>query len=495
MSVNRVAGNALWSLAGQIVPILVAILTVPLLIRYMGLDRFGFLSLAWALVGYAGLFDFGISRAMTRTVAARLGAGDESGALHVARVGTALMSLFGLTVCVVLWLCAESLVHGWLNVPEDLQEEAVGGLRVLAASIPLVMLTAAYRGTLEAWQAFRRLNLIRIVMGLLTYMGPLVAALIVPRLEWIIGSVTIMRILTTYLHAKVCASECGRIKPWHPLDGGTIRELVRLGGWMSVSNLVSPLMNYLDRFVLAGLVAVEMVAYYSTPYDMITRTLVFPYSVMAVIFPVLSAQSGSAKSSQTTYSTTIRMLMVLMFPICFSAVVLARPLLNLWLGAEFAEQATVVLQVLAVGVLANTLAQAPANLIQSTGNPKWMAILHLLELPIFIGALWFATRQFGIVGTAACWAARMVIDAAILFVLAGRHLHRPQMGSLWYIAAAGAIAALLVGASWPRSLIECGVTWFVGALLFAPLAWLCLLQASDRVVIRSLLAKRQGVAS
>ncbi len=490
MSVNRVAVNALWSLAGQIFPIVVAILTVPLLIRHMGMDRFGFLSLAWALVGYAGLFDFGISRAMTRTVAARLGAGDKSGALHVARVGTALMSLFGLAVCTVLWLCAEPLVHGWLNVPESLQEEAIGGLRVLAASIPLVMLTAAYRGTLEAWQAFRRLNLIRIVMGLLTYLGPLIAALIVPRLEWIVGSVTIMRILTTYLHAKVCAIECGRIKPWHPLDRGTVRELVRLGGWMSVSNLVSPLMNYLDRFVLAGLVVVELVAYYSTPYDMITRTLVFPFSVMAVIFPVLSAQSGSAKSSQTTYSATIRMLMVLMFPICFTAVVLARPLLNLWLGAEFAEQATIVLQVLAIGVLANTLAQAPANLIQSTGNPKWMAILHLSELPIFIGALWFATGQFGIVGTAACWTARMTIDAAILFALAGRKLHWPQMGSLWYLTAVGAVTALLASA-WIHSAILCGVLWLLGVVSFFPLAWLFLLQPSDRQSISMLLKIRR----
>ena len=49
MSVNRVAGNALWSLAGQIVPIVVAILTVPLLIRYMGLDMPAYLISASAV--------------------------------------------------------------------------------------------------------------------------------------------------------------------------------------------------------------------------------------------------------------------------------------------------------------------------------------------------------------------------------------------------------------------------------------------------------------
>lgn len=491
MSINRIAGNATWSLAGQIVPIVVAILTVPLLIRHMGLERFGFLSLAWALVGYAGMFDFGISRAMTRVVAARIGAGNYAAALHVARVGTALMSLFGLVVCAVIFLGSEPLVHGWLNIPENLQDEAVGGLRVLAASLPLVLLTAAYRGTLEAWQAFRPLNQIRIVMGLLTYLGPLVAALIAPRLEWIVGSVTAMRLLTTVLHARVCTMECGRIRPWHALDGSTVRELFRLGGWISVSNLVSPLMNYLDRFVLGGLVAVEMVAYYSTPYDMITRTLVFPYSVMAVIFPLLSSQSGSAKSVQFTYSATLRMLMVLMFPICFSAVVLARPLITVWLGSGFAGQATLVLQVLAVGVLANTLAQAPANLIQGTGNPKGMAILHLLSLPLFIGALWLSTLHFGIVGTASCWAARMVIDAVILFVLAGRNLCRPQLGGIWYATAGLAIVAMLGGVV-PISFVGCGIYWLLGVLLFIPMAWRYLLQYEDRAAIMHLLTRCKG---
>ena len=64
MSFNRFANNALWNLTGQIAPLAVALVALPPLIRALGMERFGFISLAWALVGYAGLFDLGISRAM-----------------------------------------------------------------------------------------------------------------------------------------------------------------------------------------------------------------------------------------------------------------------------------------------------------------------------------------------------------------------------------------------------------------------------------------------
>ncbi len=66
----RLLANTGWNLAGQVVPLLVGIAVLPLLIGLLGLDRYGFLTLVWVLVGYASIFDFGIGRALVRTVAA-----------------------------------------------------------------------------------------------------------------------------------------------------------------------------------------------------------------------------------------------------------------------------------------------------------------------------------------------------------------------------------------------------------------------------------------
>jgi O-antigen/teichoic acid export membrane protein len=53
------ARNRISNLLGNALPMVVAIICIPVLIRGLGKDRFGVLTPAWALIGYASLFDLG----------------------------------------------------------------------------------------------------------------------------------------------------------------------------------------------------------------------------------------------------------------------------------------------------------------------------------------------------------------------------------------------------------------------------------------------------
>src|SRR5438270_423670 len=73
---SLLARNTIWNLIGSGAPMIVAVFCIPILIRGLGKDRFGVLALAWALIGYVSLFDFGLGRALTQIVAKKLGAGE-----------------------------------------------------------------------------------------------------------------------------------------------------------------------------------------------------------------------------------------------------------------------------------------------------------------------------------------------------------------------------------------------------------------------------------
>ena len=73
------ARNTVWNLVGQVAPMVAAVVSIPILIRHVGVDGFGVLSLAWILVGYFSLFDLGLGRALTRFVADKLGGHDAGG--------------------------------------------------------------------------------------------------------------------------------------------------------------------------------------------------------------------------------------------------------------------------------------------------------------------------------------------------------------------------------------------------------------------------------
>src|SRR5580704_7273074 len=149
------ARNTIWNLFGQIVPMVVAIVTIPMIIRGMGVERFGVLSLAWVIVGYFGLFDLGIGRALTKFVVDKLAANQEHDIPRLAWTSLLLMLILGVVGTLVILALSPWLVHRMLKIPQALQAETLQGFYLLAASVPIVTTTAGLRGILEALQRFR----------------------------------------------------------------------------------------------------------------------------------------------------------------------------------------------------------------------------------------------------------------------------------------------------------------------------------------------------
>lgn len=477
----RLLSNTAWNVAGQVAPLVVGVLTLPLLIRLVGLERFGFITLVWVLVGYASIFDFGIGRALVRTVAAHLAHGDRPRAEASAHAGLLYLALFGMLLALALAPACAWVVGSALNVSTELVAEAVPAMGLLAVSLPFVMLTTGFAGVMSAHQRFKALNLIRIALGVASYLGPVaVAAFVSVRLDAVVAMVLLLRVAGTAAHAWACARQCG----WRPRAAWPTREatheLFALGGWIAVSNVLSPMLSYLDRLLLATLVPVRAVAIYATPYDVLSKAMVLPSSIMAALFPLASGLTRGSAAAQRLLGESLRLLFVAMFPVIFVFIVFARPGLESWLGLGIAELGAPVMQILAVGMLLNALAQGPATLIQAAGEPRWMALLHLAELPVFVGLLWLLTAQFGVIGTALASSLRNGVDAAIVLGLAQR---RVAMGALNWRAALlpAAVAALLLGAAlWPTGWAQATAVAVAGLALFAGYAWARLLRPDER---------------
>jgi O-antigen/teichoic acid export membrane protein len=192
---------------------------------------------------------------------------------------------------------------------------------------------------------------------------------------------------------------------------------------MTVSNVVSPLMVTLDRFLIGALVSMTAVAYYATPYEVVTKFWLLPGALMGVMFPAFS--TGFAQDCERTallFGRCLKSLFLVLFPIMLCTVALAQDGLKLWLGVEFAQHSFRVLQWLAVGVFINSLAQVPFTLLQGVGRPDITATLHLIELPLYLGLLWWLIDTRGIEGAAIAWSARVAVDALFLFGMARRFL-------------------------------------------------------------------------
>lgn len=412
------ARNALLNLAGHAAPLAAALLLVPALVARLDAERFGFLALAWVLVGYFGLFDLGLGRVLTKLVAERAGTPREAELPGLSRSALALTFALGCASGLLLLLAAGPICRGVLGLPDALVAQAIDALRLLALCLPLVTLTAALRGLLEAGGRFDWVNAIRIPLGILTFAAPLVAAVLSPSLVALALALAVVRAAAFAAHWLACARLYPALTRLGVPRGAHASEMLGYGAWLTVSNLVGPLMVYLDRFVIGALLAVSAVAYYSAPYEVVTRLWIVPAALTGVLFPAFSAATPERLGA--LYRGGIAAVLGAMLPLTLAMGWFAPEWMRLWLGAEYAARGTLVAQWLVAGVLVNSLAYLPFTLLQARGRADLAAKAHLAELPLYLAALAWLVPAHGIEGAALAWALRCAADAALLFLLAGR---------------------------------------------------------------------------
>jgi O-antigen/teichoic acid export membrane protein len=416
------AKNTLWNLLGAGAPLLVAIFAIPKLISGMGTDRFGVLTLAWVVIGYFSLFDLGLGRALTKIASDKLGEDRAEEIPAIAWVALTLMLIMGGAASLILGFFSPWLVQDILKVPDELKKETVKAFYWLAASIPIVISTAGLRGLLEAYQRFGLLNAIRIPMGVFNFLAPL---LVLPFSRSLYPVVVILlagRLIGWFIHLLLCFQLIPALR--HPkisFRRSTVAPLLEFGGWMTVTNIIGPMMVYFDRFLISAVLSVTAVAYYSTPYEMVSKLWICPGALMAVLFPAFATSLAQDRAhTARLFGQGVNYIFLILFPLSLLIVTLAPEGLTLWLGADFASHSSFVLRWLSVGLLINSLAFVPFGLVQGVGRPDLTAKLHMVELIFYLPALWWLIKIFGINGAAIAWVARAVVDTVWLFWLAAK---------------------------------------------------------------------------
>ena len=264
-------------------------------------------------------------------------------------------------------------------------------------------------------------------------------------------------------------------------DRALVRPLLRLGGWMTVSNLVGPFMVTLDRFMIGMFSSAAVVAFYTTPFEVVSKVLIVPGALAGVLFPLFSRHYPLDRGRVTElFCKGIKYILLILFPVTMGIEALAHEGLDLWLGPLFAANSAVVLRWLAVGMLLNAGAQIAFALVQGAGKPEFTAVLHLAELPLYLVALRLLIGSYGVAGAAVAWAARAAVDAAALLLLAGRLLPEGRRRIRRVAGACLAACAALGLATLPASTIPRLVFLVAVLAAAAAIVWRRGLTAEER---------------
>jgi len=414
-NLKSIKSKVFLNFSSTVLPMAVGLLTIPMLIAGMGIERFGMLSIAWMIVGYFGVLDMGLGRALTQRVAYKIGSGELHHIKALVLVSLSVVLILGLLSASFVSLFAEKLIYDLFNISTIYLAESLKGVYWVAATIPLVIISTALFGVLEGQQYFGWTALVRAPLNLLMFVAPLIALqwsadldVIFSSLFWVRSVALIALIIIVYGSLK--------IMPKPEFSWQETKLLFSFGGWITVSNIISPVMVYFDRFYIASVLSVSVVAFYTTPVDLLVKFLLVPLALVGVMFAVFSTEwSKHPQRVIESYKKSVWIILIIMVPFTLLTILFAKFGLSLWLGSEFAEQSYFITQIIALGLFMNAMAMVPYALVQGIGRADITAKFHLAEMPIFVFLLWFFVDSFGLIGAAYAWTIRVTIDAILLY--------------------------------------------------------------------------------
>ena len=469
--------NIAINFVGLVLPVFVSLATVPPYIHGLGLERYGVISLVWALVGYFSVLDLGISMATENRLAKVRHTTDGS----IERIFWSALFLnlaTGLVGAGLLWIGAYIYIERIANISPVFRREVLDALPWIALAVPIANVSWVFSGAISAIERFVLVSANQAIGTFMFQLMPLAALyLISPSLAVVVPAAVISRALALVLLGYGTFRAFG-IKRLSMPEPRLIRELFDYGRWMVLLTGASAIAASLDRIMIGSIFGAKSVAYYGAPQNLVSRLDMLPGAMLRTLFPRFSATASDHADDLS--SRSLALLNCIFTPCIIVVLFVLTPFLNIWLGQDMAQHSAPVGRILVTGVWFAGQASIISVLIQAKAKPVSVALVGWIGLPVFAVALWFGIRGHGILGAAVVVVAKSLFDyASTLYLsrLAPGPILRNMAGHLIFLIVATTCADLMN--SLPR-IAAVGL-----ALIAGNLAW-SLCESSD---LRELVAR------
>jgi O-antigen/teichoic acid export membrane protein len=379
---------------------LVSLMIMPFVVHSLGDRMYGVWALAATLVGYYGLLDLGLSSAVSRYLAAALGAGDQEQCNRV--YNTSLRIFTALGVVVLLVGCVSAAASPLFSKsPED--AAMFWRLIVLvSATLALSFPIKVFVGILEAHLRYDQTTSIEIINLALRNGLVLIVLLMgfkVVAMAWVLMLATIP-ISLAYIYYAYKDLPFLRVD-WKNWEWQTVRVLLSYSIFALITRLADVLRFQVDAIVVASFVGLAAVTHYRIASALTGYYISFMMAVIGVVSTLFSRQEGSKdlNSLRKTFFFASKISVCVSSFVGFGLIIWGKPFITRWMGPQYLD-AYPCLVILVLGC-AVALWQTPSSsLLFGISKHKVLALFTSAEALANLVLSLLLVRRFGMFGVA-----------------------------------------------------------------------------------------------
>lgn len=390
--------NGLYNVSGQTIRGGVALLTIPLLVHFLGIREYGVWSLAYAVLGLTLLGETGISVAATVFLSRDLNEPTPEQASSTLTFVLASSAFVSSILGLALWFFGPAFVRSLVAFSSADRLEAGRALRIAGLAVALFILQRVLIGIEQAFDRYGTINVLDAVQSLLANGGLIAVAWTggrsVAMMKWQAFAWGCFLLVHCYFVLRLIRDRRLRLH-W---SGAKAKRMVRFTAATWVSMLGSTAFNACDRLIVGGILGAPALGIYSAITNMTSRINSFSGMAVQPLMPSLSRNSERSPTVEKRVREAAHLNVVVAVVAGIFLCVLADRVMSVMVPGANTAQDILGLQIAAL-VYALYSVNAPGYYILFSVGQEWKnAAVALFGAALSLALIFVGARYFGLVG-------------------------------------------------------------------------------------------------
>jgi len=400
--------NIIANFSGSICQTLMALIFIPLYIKFMGIESWGLIGIFTTLQVMFGLLDIGLSSTLNREMA-RLSvlSGREQEMRNLVR--TLEVIYWGIAIFVVIIVVSLSpyIAHHWIKAGQLSPKTIEQALLIMGFLIALQLPIGFYSGGLMGLQRQVLLNVINVSMSTLRGAGAvLILWLISPTIQAYFLWQIVISTITSFFLARFLWRKLPLGEKRSVFQKQLLKGVWRFAAGMSGISILAVILTQLDKIILSKMLSLEMFGYY-------TLASVVAMSLGRLFTPVFYGfyprftqlvSMGDQEGLKQLYHKSCQLMSVLILPVAIVIALFSHEVLLIWTQNQAtADKTYLLLSILICGTALHGLMHLPFALQLASGWTRLSLLKNLVAVILLVPLIIFMTANFGATGAASVW--------------------------------------------------------------------------------------------
>lgn len=380
---------------------LVGLIITPLLVANFGIEQYGIYILVTSIFGYYGIFDLGMGQGLIKFVAEY----NSTDATH--ELNDAVNSIFtfqlmmGFVLSGSIVIFSKNIVH-LLNVSAVFYDESVTALKIATIGFFFSMLAATYSSAIKGLERFGGVTVVDSISNLFLNVFLLIIVMQHFGIKEAVWANVLIATVQLIAYAMLFKRHKNSYRFGLKFNVPIIKKFLSFTLYLFLSKISGILSKYGVRFIISFFLGPSAVTLFVIPSKLLGAIGGVLSSAAGALFPYTSrlAVLGKKNEIKRSFVKSNIIFASISIPISIFVIIYSKPIMTLWMGAEFAADSWLILSILTLSSLIGSFTAIPLHVILGLGKSKLVLLFSTFIVTSYLIFLPLLTKTLGVHGAA-----------------------------------------------------------------------------------------------